>query len=156
MKMKICEIYNHHEGKEILRSKSQIWNDLKKAFSNPVLKFQKRESRHIKTEIANTLNKLGWADSITIMPTNLTFNFIKRKVGLCFQLGNVARTYADLLKIQLLFERKIIELGVIAVPVQIDSKKMGSNHAQYERLLKEIELFSNIINAPILLIGLAS
>lgn len=154
--MKICEIYNHREGKKIIKSKPQIWSELEKTFSNPVLKFQKRESRHIKTEIANTLNKLGWADSITITPTNLTFNFIKRKVGLCFQLGNVARTYADLLKIQLLFERKVINVGVIAVPIQSDSKKMGSNHAQYERLFKEIELFSNIIYAPIILIGLTS
>ena len=154
--MRIEQIYSYHGGKKILTSKSLVWNDIKQTFSNSKLRFEKRESSYIKTVISNMLNRRGWADSIKIEPTHLTINFLKRKVGLCLQLGNVARTYADLLKIQLMYNKKLIDVGVIAVPIIEDSKRMGSNHAQYERLVEEVKLFDSIIKLPLVIIGLST
>ncbi len=154
--MEIDQIFSTHSGKDMVLSKATIWNDVERAFTDPKIKVQKGKSRNIKFKVSNTLNKLGWADSVKIEPTNITINFIKRRVALCLQLGNVSRTYADLLKIQLLFERKMIDAGVIAVPLRAESKKLGNNHAQYERLKNELKLFNVFINAPIVLIGLST
>jgi len=154
--MKIQQMYSSNGGKNIILSNSQIWSELLQVFSESQLRFEKGESQKIKMEVSNTLNKLGWADSVKIQPTNLTINFIKQRVGLCLQLGNVARTYADLLKIQLLIEMKIIDVGVIAVPIRSAAKEMGSNLAQYERLENELKIFDTIISAPIVIVGLST
>lgn len=154
--MKIDQIYSSNDGKSILFSKHQIWDELSQTLSNSKIRFEKRESQNIKMEISRHLNRLGWADSVKIEPTNLTINFIKSRVGLCIQLGNVARTYADLLKMQILYDRKIIDVGVIAVPVRYVSKEMGSNLAQYERLEEEVKIFDKIIKAPLIIIGLST
>lgn len=154
--MKIDQVFSTHGGKDMVLSKTPIWEEIERAFTNPKIKFQRGESHNMKLKVLNALNKLGWADSVKIEPTNMTINFIKRRVALCLQLGNVSRTYADLLKIQLLFERKMIDAGVIAVPLYAESKKLGNNHAQYERLKNEVKLFDRIINAPIVLIGLST
>lgn len=154
--MKIDQIYNSNSGKEILFSKPEIWTELSKVFTNPNFQFKRGNSQLIRMTVSKSLNRFGWADSVKIEPTNLTINFVKRNVGLCVQLGNVARTYADLLKIQILFEKNIIDVGVIAVPGRFDSKKMGSNHAQYERLEEELKLFKNIITVPLVLICLST
>ena len=154
--LKIDQIYSSHRGEDMLTSKPQIWNDIKQSLLNSKLQFHRGESQHIKTEVSNTLTKLGWADSVRIEPTKLTINFVKGRVGLCLQLGNVARTYADLLKLQLMHERNVIDVGVIVVPLRSESKKLGSNHAQYERLMDEVKLFENIIIAPLIVIGLST
>ena len=154
--MKISEIQYFNGSKAKLHNKDEIWNEIVESLSDPALKFKKTEARNMKNKVSNSLNRFGWGDTIKIEPTNLSINFIKQNVGLCIQLGNVARTYADLLKIELLYERKLIDMGVIAVPIYSESKKFGSNYSQYERLVEELKLFKNIITTPIIVVGLTS
>lgn len=151
----IEEIYSINGGESLLNSSKAIRNEINEAFSNASIKLQRGETREIKKYISDCLNKKGWADEIKIEPSHITINFLKRKVGLCVQLGNVARIYADLLKIQLMYEKKLIDVGVIAVPMKSESKSLGSNHAQFERLIKELKMFANIINLPLVIIGLS-
>jgi hypothetical protein len=154
--VRISQIFSHHDGEKILKSNFIIWEDLQKVFTNPGLQLKKGYAHTIKVKVSDSLNSLGWADRVTIEPTRLTINFIKQKVGICIQLGNVARTYADLLKTQVLFDRKLIKVGVIAVPMRTYSKRIGSNIAQYERLVEEVKLFENIITVPLLIIGIST
>ena len=154
--MKIDQIFSSHGGENVLAEKDQVLEDIKVSLTNSHVKFEKGEAPYIKAIVNKTLTDLGWADSVKIPPTNLTVNFVKRRVGLCLQLGNVARTYADLLKLQVLFEKQIIEVGVIALPIRSNSIKLGSNAAQYERLKEEVKLFENIIKVPLVLIGIST
>ena len=80
---------------------------------------------------------------------------MKRKVGLCVQLGNIARMYADLLKMQLMYEKQMIDIGIIVVPMKLESKSLGSNHVQFERLVAELKIFDKIINLPLVVIGIS-
>lgn len=154
MRINIEQIYSSNGGKKNLLSKNDIWKEIEETFTNSKLSLQKGETAELKRQISNKLNQLGWSDDITIEPTKLTINFIKKRVGLCFQLGNVARIYADLLKIQSLYRKKIIDSGVLIVPMKKEARTLGSNHAQFERLVEEMRLFNEIIDLPLVIIGL--
>ena len=72
---------------------------------------------------------------------------------MCFQTGNVGRIYADLLKLQTLYTRGNITAGIILIPQIKTAKELGSNMASYERLIRELPIFSQVITMPIVVIG---
>lgn len=96
----------------------------------------------------------GWAKDVKIAGSKLSVSFLREQIAVCVQLGNVSRTYADLLKLQTLIVSGRIGLAVEVVPVISASKQMGSNHASFERLVRDLDLFKTIIVGPILIMGL--
>lgn len=98
----------------------------------------------------------GWAKDVHLPHSNLTISYLREDVGICFQLGNVSRTYADLLKLQTMQTLNRIKLGVEIVPMLEAARRMGSNHAQYERLDRELDLFQMTVTGPMLVLGLAN
>ncbi len=154
--MKINEQYNHYNGLEKIKSKNGIVQEVHEILSNRNLSFGTNPPREIKAQISNRFNQKGWADKVKVGNSNLTVSFIKEKVGICFQIGNVARTYADILKLCFLYNKKIIDAGIIIVPHKLESTMMGANYAQFERLVKELIQFSKIVSAPILVAGLSN
>ena len=154
--MKICDQYNHHNGLEKIQTKKGILKEIQFIMNFNKLTFGKVSPKEIKERISERFNDKGWADKVKVGNSQLTISFMKEQVGVCFQIGNVARTYADLLKISQLNNKGIIDVGVIVVPHKLESKLMGANYAQYNRLAKELELFADIIPTPILLIGVSN
>lgn len=154
--MKICDQYNHHKGYELIQSKAALWKELNEVLTISTLSFGTNPSKEIKANISERLNQKGWADKVKVGSSNLTISFLKLKVGVCFQIGNVARTYSDILKLSLLNKKGIIDVGIIIVPHKLESKKMGANYAQFERLSNELSQFSDIIPTPIIVIGLSN
>lgn len=153
--MKICDQFNYKGALEVLKKQETVFQELKQVVDND-LRFGEDKPAKIKKYVANKFNQLGWGDKIKVGNSKLTINFKKPGVGVCFQLGNVARTYADILKLMELYSRNSIEVGVIYVAHSIEAKKMGTNYAHYERLVKELELFRDIITIPIFVIGLSN
>lgn len=96
----------------------------------------------------------GWAKGVKLAGSNLSVSFLREQVAVCVQLGNVSRTYADLLKMQTLIASGRIGLAVEVVPAIGASKQMGSNHASFERLVRDLDLFKATIVGPILVVGL--
>ena len=156
--MKICDKYSHLSALEIITQKGTILEDIVNTFNNSSLIFEKGNSGHIKNLVSKGLNRLCWTDNIRVgkSKSKLTINFLKSRVGLCFQIGNVSRTYADILKICYMGDEGIIDVGVIVVPYDIESKILGENYAKYTRLEQEIKLFESILRTPILIIGLSN
>ena len=72
---------------------------------------------------------------------------------MCFQTDNVGRIYADLLKLQTLYTKGNIIAGIILVPQIKTAKELGSNMANYERLIRELPIFSQVITMPLVVIG---
>ena len=66
----------------------------------------------------------------------------------------MSRFYADLLKLQYLFQKGIISKALYLLPSKHNAKIIGSNVANYERMTKELQLFNNIITIPIFVIGI--
>lgn len=109
--------------------------------------------REARTRISRAFASDGWTSRVPVLGSNLTVSFLKDSTAVCVQLGNVARTYADLLKLQALFAAGRIVDSVVVVPVEELSRDLGSNHASFDRLERELELFSSVIDVPMLLVG---
>jgi len=155
--MKICDSYDHLQANNLLCAKDNIFHEIKFVISNCKMSFGRNRSTEIKTFFSQELNQKGWADRVKIQNNNnLTIGFLKDGVGICIQFGNVARTYADILKLTYLGKKRIIDVGIIIVPGAIESKLLGANYAQYDRLAREIEMFSEIIDLPILVLSLSN
>ena len=153
--MKIYDQYDHLNAFKLIQDKN-LYLELADIVSQNDLLFGDKSPSDIKKIIGSCFDEKGWADKVKVINTNLTINFSKSKVGVCFQIGNVARTYADILKLMALHHKKNIEVGVIIVPGELESKLLGKNYARYDRLEREIILYKDIITVPILAIGLSN
>lgn len=154
--MMISEKYSLHDGLQRIQAKQGILLEIEDIFRMPKLEFGINSPKEIKERINEKFAEHGWADKVKIGTSNLTISFLKSKIGVCFQIGNVARTYADVLKLCQLHKRGIIDAGVIIVPHKAESKKMGANYAQYERLANELSQFEDIVAAPILVMAMSN
>ena len=100
--MKICDRYEHQNAMAVLEQKISF-KEFAAIIEVPQLTFGRDNPKYIKSVVSERFNEKGWADRVRIVAsTNLTINYMKNKVGVCFQLGNVARMYADLLKLETL------------------------------------------------------
>ncbi len=109
--------------------------------------------RQARTLVGRSFAADGWASRVPVLGSNLTVSFMREGTAVCLQLGNVARTYADMLKLQALFAAGRIVDAALVVPDEPLSHDLGSNHASFDRTEREIELFANVITVPILLVG---
>ena len=110
-------------------------------------------SRDLRSTWQTRFAEEGWAMNYSIGSTNLTIPYFKNQVGVCIQLGNVCRVYADLIKLRSLFLKDKISCGVIAVPSMQFSKELGSNHADYARLDRDLEVLYKAIELPLLVLA---
>lgn len=154
--MKVCEEYSHLNAIEIIESKGHLLKQVRTFLNDKSCVFAKNATIPIKKKIALKFNNAGWSDKVRVSKSNLTISFLKDEIGVCFQLGNVARTYADVLKLCLLGEKGKIKAGIIIVPDKLESKMLGTNYADYRRLSGEIKIFKDILRTPILIIGLSN
>ena len=72
--------------------------------------------------------------------------------GLCVQTGNVCRLHSDFLKLQTLYIQGQIRAGIVAVPSDSWSKKLGSNHAGFSKALSDLESLRATLTIPMRLI----
>ncbi len=146
------QIYDHHSGLKVVPN--SIISDVEKVIwdINPTL--SKNTVAGIKKSIRERLEKEGWTGEYRLdASSRITISSYLKGVGMCFQTGNVGRIYADLLKLQTLYTKGNITAGIILVPQIKTAKELGSNMANYERLIRELPIFSQVITMPIVVIG---
>ena len=86
---------------------------------------------------------------------DLTLNLVKDKVVVQVQLGNVARAFYDLMKMQAMHTQNRAACGVLVVPTSAAARQIGSNLAQFERVSKELQgVFFHQITIPVLVVGI--
>ena len=96
----------------------------------------------------------GWSNQVTIdSHANITITSMKDRIGLCLQFGNMARFYADLLKLQHLYCSNRIVGAFYIVPEKAYAKSLGSNLTNDDRLTKELSIFETTITVPIMVFG---
>lgn len=146
------QIYEHRSRLKVVPH--DIVSDVEKIVwaINPVL--SKKTVTSIKEAMREKLKKEGWTGEYRLDATSrITISSYLKGIGLCFQTGNVGRIYADLLKLQTLYTKGNITAGIILVPQIRTAKELGSNMANYERLIRELPIFSQVIMMPIVAIG---
>lgn len=153
--MKVCDYYSHLDA-QLLISEKGLFEEINNCLTINNLAFVRGNPAIIKKLVGEKFNEQGWADRINLKNSKISISFLKSRVGVCFQMGNVARMYADILKLSYLFDEGLIEVGSLCVPHQIESSLLGANYARYDRLKTELKLFKNIIKVPILIICLSN
>ncbi len=107
-----------------------------------------------KKTVLGRLQLIGWSPEVVIDPASkISITSVKDEVGLCFQTGNFGRIYADLLKLQAVFLRKKIKGGLVIVPTKNSARASGKNLANYERLTRELAIFTDVITMPLIVFG---
>ena len=115
----------------------------------------KYEIKNFKDDLSDRLKSQGWSDKASLsVKSNITITAILKNIGLCTQTGNMARMYADLMKLQALYMDEKIKAAIFVVPTKACANSFGGNVANYDRLLNElVNIFSKVITVPILIIG---
>lgn len=97
----------------------------------------------------------GWSSEVSVSrDSDMTITSLKDGVGLCLQTGNMARIYADLIKLQAMYLDNSIKSAVIILPSHPLAKQLGSNIAQAKRLQRELDIFKKAYHVPTLVFSL--
>ena len=146
------QIYEHRSGLKVVPR--NIVSDVEKILWDITPILSKRTVASIKKSVRERLEKEGWTGEYRLdSSSRITISSHLKGIGMCFQTGNVGRIYADLLKLQTLYTRGNITAGIILIPQIKTAKELGSNMANYERLIRELPIFSQVITMPIVVIG---
>ncbi len=145
-------ISSHRNGEDIV-SESLI-SDIREAFSKIEKKVERYEISDIRQDVLDDLQIKGWSDKLLLARgSNISITAKKDDVGLCMQTGNVSRVYADMMKLQTLFVNDRIKAGIIVVATADCARQYTCNAATFERLVRELDIFSQVITMPIVVIG---
>lgn len=150
--MKTIE-YNYRNGKEIIPP--EIAQGVISVINGLDYSLGKYEIKNFKDDLSDRLKSQGWSDKASLsVKSNITITAILKNIGLCTQTGNMARMYADLMKLQALYMDEKIKAAIFVVPTKACANSFGGNVANYDRLLNElVNIFSKVITVPILIIG---
>lgn len=134
-----------------------------KLFQDEVLKAILSSTSHkplstkkIRQSILEKLQACGWSDGVRInaKSSKIDITSMRSDTGLCIQTGNMSRFYADLLKLQTLFADSRITASICIVPKKKFAKTIGDNLVNFERFVKEIDIFFKTVTVPILIYGI--
>lgn len=150
--MQIVE-HSHRSGTSALGA--ALCRRMRDALASVTFKAHRNCARELRRSVLGALTKDGWSDKVQIdRQRKLTITATHGRVGLCLQTGNMARFYADLLKLQALFLDESITGAFYLVPTGSCARIMGENIANYERLTAELtEIFCRVITVPMVVIG---
>lgn len=109
----------------------------------------------IRDAILAGLKSAGWTGKVPVAKgSDITITSMRDDVGLCLQTGNMARMYADLIKLQTLYLDNAIKAAVLILPSEPVALLLGSNIAQAKRLERELEIFKKAYHVPTLVFAL--
>ncbi len=148
-----CSRYDHRNGATAVPRSLQ--EEVSDAIESVSLKIRKGATSALRDEVLQRLLEKGWSSKASISTASgITITSMKSGIGLCLQTGNMARIYADMLKLQKLFFDKSISAAVMIVPSHPIARLLGDNIAHASRLQRELAIFENVIQIPILLFAM--
>lgn len=144
-----CLIAQHHGGVDEIGP--QVVQEIESAIASCTVPLKARSATAIRRHVLSELSLCGWSGEFSVDPaaSGITITSVKDGVGLCLQTGNMARMYADILKLQKLYLDGKVDAGVTILPTLIAAKMMGDNIAHSNRLESEMDIFRKVIHMPI-------
>lgn len=144
--------YSHRNGSDVIPQ--EYTDELGRILHRCKVEMKKYSIADFKNYLLPAIKRGGWSDEFYLdRNSKITISSIKGKTGLCIQTGNAARLYADLLKLQTLYARGTITAGIIILPVGTCARSLGTNLASYERAVRELDIFKQVITTPLVVIG---
>ncbi|XHS77072.1 hypothetical protein ACFJGW_15255 [Burkholderiaceae bacterium UC74_6] len=139
--------YSHCAGDKSVPKAHQ--RDIESAIAAIAIKPVEGAATKIRDAFLTTIKTLGWSGEVAVSKdSDMTITSSKDNVGLCLQTGNVARIYADIIKLQVLYFNNAISSAAIVVPSQEVARAIGKNLAQANRLERELEIFKKAYHVP--------
>lgn len=149
----ILETYSHKGAEQLINS--NIKNDLIRVLSTTNFEIKEGCGDKLRMTILERLKNLGWSDEFKLdVQSKITLTSSNDNHVLCFQTGNMSRFYADMLKLQYVYQGKKALSAFYILPSKQAAKTIGSNIAHFDRLTAELRLFENIVTIPTLVIGI--
>lgn len=148
-----ASIYDYSNGKATIPD--EIADSVLNVIYSLDYSLGKYDIRHFKDYLSDKIKQYGWSEKVDISTkSNISITSIRKDVGLCIQTGNMARMYADLMKLQAMYLDNKISAAIFVLPKKKCANAFGGNIVNYERLLNELtNIFSKVITVPMLIIG---
>lgn len=147
----ILSHYAHHQGDKVVSARCA--RDVHTALSE-IRSVDALSGSAFRLNFLRRLSQVGWSNRVRVdSVSRISITSALDETGLCVQTGNMGRFYADLLKLELLHSREVLASAIYVIPTKRFSKKIGSNVANFERLVDELGIFSPVIRIPILVFG---
>ena len=151
--MHFLEAYSHHNGRDQWHER-ELDEWLTDVFERPDLMVEAGSTQLIREHVRKELAAEGWAYDVKIdQHFDLTVFGTKDDLAFHLQTGNISRAAYDLLKLQHLFATRRIQAASLALPTKLAANKIGSNVANFERVMSELSLFDRTITVPIFLVA---
>lgn len=146
---------SHRGGVDVL-ARHDVAEELAAIFGDPSLSLRRGGTTALKTGIGKQLRLKGWATGVRLdADIGVAINGLKNDVALQVQLGNMARAFYDLMKLQSLFQQGRAECGVLVLATQSAARALGTNHAYFERVSGEVRtIFSDQITIPLAMLAI--
>lgn len=146
-------IHNYRSGQQIIPA--DIIDGVTQIIKGLDYSLGKYEIRNFKNDLSAQLTIKGWSGKVSLSSkSNISITAMLKSIGLCTQTGNMARMYADLMKLQALYMDEKIKAAIFVIPTKACANSFGGNVANYERFLNELtNIFSKVITVPMLVIG---
>lgn len=146
-------VHSHCGGDKALPSAMQA--EIEAAIGAITINPRNGAATKVRDAFLGALKTLGWPGELAVSrESDITITSCKSEVGLCCQTGNMARIYADLIKLQTLYLDKAIRGAAIVLPSTPMAKLLGSNIAQANRLERELSIFKKAYHVPTLVYAL--
>jgi hypothetical protein len=146
-------LHTHCQADKMLAS--SLKNEIEIAISAITIKPAVGAAAKMRDSFLMSLKSSGWSSEVLVSSnSDMTITSLKDGVGLCLQTGNMARIYADLIKLQSMYLDNSIKSAVIVLPSHPLAKQLGSNIAEAKRLVRELEIFKKAYHVPTLIFAL--
>ncbi len=147
------QLYNYRSGQQIIPESA--CQDVITSIEAIDYSLGSNSIRRFNKDLIENLQSCGWSDNYSLsVYSKISITSIRNKIGLCVQTGNVARVYADILKLQTLYTDEKINAGILILPTKDCAALIGKNVANYERFIRELTyIFSKVITIPLLVIS---
>lgn len=145
-------LHNHCDGVAAIPKRQRA--EVEEAISSCQVIPNRGASPKISSFLIDYLTQNGWSNEVTVgRGSKISITSMKNHIGLCLQTGNMSRMYADLLKLQKMYLDTAIKAGIMIVPTAPAAKALGSNITNFDRLTRELDLFSRVIYLPLMILA---
>lgn len=146
-------IYDYRNGREIIPV--SILNSVTDVIEGMDYSLGKYEIKNFKDDLSDQLIMHGWSGTVKLSTySSISITSVQKNIGLCTQTGNIARTYADLMKLQAMYMDNKIKASIFVLPTKKCANSFGRNVANYDRFLRElINIFPKVITVPMVIVG---
>lgn len=145
--------YNYRSGVQIIPS--EITMGVIDVIERLNYSLGKYDIKHFKDDLSDQLKVQGWSGKVNLsVKSSISITSILKNIALCTQTGNMARMYADLMKLQAMYMDEKIKAAIFVLPTKECANSFGGNVANYDRFLNELtNIFSKVITVPMVIIG---